>query len=230
MSGGIGGFIPHHVENKTLLLLWDSASKRAGKPDPAEERLNRAAMRRHAERIRADRGFIEDQAHYGDMRYGKVSMAYAGCEIIAVFNAFSYLTGEMPRLDRLISAFRKNGVSFNGRFGTSPLSLVRFLRRHGFGTAAAYSKQEMEALAAFYPALILVYYNDGDDIGAMVHTVFISKEKGLMTAHNAGAGGKAGPSAGNLTELIGKLAGGRAREILLIGIDKRIKGDRHVDR
>lgn len=233
MSGGvragIGGFVPHHVGNTILLKLWDSASKHAGKPDPAESRRNRKAFKNHEDRIKKDRGFIEDQPNYLDMSYGKVSMAYAGCEIIAVFNAISYMTGKMPRLDRLIEAFKKSGVSFNGRFGTSPLALVRFFRRHGFYAEPAFTVQDMEETASSYPALILVYYNDRDDIGAMVHTIFISREKigdgYLFTAHNAGMGGRSGPAAREFSDLVGKLSGGRAREILLIGIEERPKGD-----
>jgi hypothetical protein len=188
-------------------------------------RAMRAAFRNHLDRIRQDGGFIEDQRNYTDMHYGRVSMAYAGCEIIAVFNALSHLTGRLPRLDRLIAAFLKSGVSFNGRFGTSPLAIVRFLRRAGFNAEPAFSRASMEELSRRAGALILTYYNDGDDIGAMVHTVFISRENDLFTAHNARPEGVPGPRAGTFSEMLAGLSGGKAREILLIGIEKRHEGE-----
>jgi hypothetical protein len=92
----IKGFIPKHVGNRTVLGTLD-AMRRGEKNMHGLLRSNyannRFAIRNHRDSIRRAHGLVEDQKNYTDMKFGKVTMAYAGCEIFAAGNALRTLTG-----------------------------------------------------------------------------------------------------------------------------------------
>ncbi|MCR5294567.1 MAG: hypothetical protein K6E30_05260 [Lachnospiraceae bacterium] len=218
MKGALLRLLPRILSNRFLLFFWDLLSVReSGRPFRRKERKQEPAGRPGA----GTGGFIENQGDYFDVSYGKATMAYAGCEIIAAFNALFALSKERPDLTELIQNFEGDGMSLSGRFGTSPAALVRFFEKRGFETESALSEEDFDSLAERSSALLLVYYNDRFDLGAMVHTIYVEKKEApgpAYVAHNAGGNGKAGPSASSVRELLQRLGSGRAGGILLIGI------------
>lgn len=218
------GFIPHLVSNKIVLAVYDLLRKlqKFRKNDYAERiRENEAAFRGHMEMIQKNRGFIEDQNRYTDMRYGKVTMQYAGCEIFATYNAiYSILGKSIMSLSQMIAEYEKDGMVLSGRFGTSPKAIRNFLDKHGFHTEFATEESKFEELAKHCQSLILTMYNDRDDITKEVHTVNISIDNGFYFAHNVYCNGTVVGPCRTVKELMSQMNGGRVKAISLIGVSK----------
>lgn len=212
--------IPSRISNKTIIRVMDFLRRaQRGRKLPARNRkANTEAFRNHREAIRGAGGFIENQSRYGDMRYGKSTVRYSGCEIIAVYNAMYDLTGRHEPLPGLISAFEKDGMILSGLFGTAPGALRDFLKKRSFSVRTTTVETEFNRLGRESDGLILTMYNDGNDLRQEVHTVYISKTEEGLIAHNVyGDGRTAGPCS-NVTELIGSIHKGRAKGIFLLGI------------
>ena len=89
-----------------------------------------------------DKGeYIEDQNLLKSLPFGSTDMAYAGCEVIAVYNLLKTL-GEYTGLNDLIEAFEKKGSVFNGYFGTSPYALYTFLKKRGLDVKFSARKRD----------------------------------------------------------------------------------------
>ncbi|MCR5651626.1 MAG: hypothetical protein K6F86_10635 [Lachnospiraceae bacterium] len=130
-------------------------------------------------------GFIENQHAMKDLMFGKTDMAYAGCEIIAVYNALLSL-GFPKDLPELISTFEKKGSVLGGRFGTSPYALYRYLSKVFDNVSFSFKRRDFEKLAQDSRVFIITYYNDAKDIMQQIHTVCVTKDKDEgMHPHNA---------------------------------------------
>ena len=133
-------------------------------------------------------GFIEDQAAYADMHLGKSDMCYAGCEIIAVFNALGALgeTVSEKSLPELVGYFEKRGIVANGYGGTAPYALQKYFRRQGFDTVYTGNRKSFDGISRAYRVLIVTVYNDMNDISQEIHTMCVTKDdSGKMYVHNA---------------------------------------------
>ena len=112
-------FVPQRVSGRTALGFMEFL--RAVQPRRAalaEGNLygNLYAYAKHRERVTRQDGYIEDQENYSDLRYGSVTVSYAGCEVIAVANVLNALRragligDEMDReLPHLLYSFEMNG-------------------------------------------------------------------------------------------------------------------------
>ncbi len=130
-------------------------------------------------------GFIENQHAMKALMFGRTDMAYAGCEIIAVYNALLSL-GRKKDLTELISTFEKRGSVFGGRFGTSPYALYRYLSKTPENVCFSFKRKDFERIAQESRILIITYYNDAKDIMQQIHTICVTKnEKDEMEPHNA---------------------------------------------
>lgn len=220
-------FVPQRVSGRTALGFMEFL--RAVQPRRAalaEGNLygNLYAYGRHRKRVLQQDGYIEDQENYTDLRYGTVTAAYAGCEVIAVANVLNALRRagllgdkKCRELPHLLYSFEMNGKIFGGRFGTSPGSLRDYMRHCGF-EAELYTEPQVFPIAAeISDVLILTCYNDGKNLLREVHTFCISKEDGYRT-HNAYQRGRAGRRFENFEDLLRDLNGGLAKPICLIGI------------
>jgi len=158
------------------------------------------------------------------MRYGKVTMKYAGCEIIAVYNAlFDIFKREIISLPDMISRFEKDGMVLSARFGTSPKALVSFLKNEKLNTCITTHESQFDQMGEESDTLILTMYNDRFDIFEQIHTVNISKSGGRFTAHNVYCNGSVVGPYDSISELIEHINRGRAKGISLIGIKKTTK-------
>lgn len=217
-------FIPKRINNKTIITAYELLRKiQKRKKTCWQEHLliNQKVLSGHLNSISKNNGYIEDQNNYTDMPYGKATMQYSGCEIFAVYNAvYSLLKHPVMDLPELISLFEKDGIAFSGKFGTSPKALLDFLKSRGFTTSFSTKEKDFDTLAATYPSLILTMYNDKNDIRKEIHTVHISKDNDMYTAHNVYCNGMVVGPYQTFRELMANINSGKAKGISLIGVKK----------
>ena len=220
----LAAFIPARVSNETVLRMLDRMrrwGRRLGRRGrfAGNRAKNEAAFSDHEAAIRAAGGFIEDQNRYTDLRLGRSTIQYAGCEIIAVYNVIRALSGpDAVSFPELIEAFERDGIVLAGRFGTAPKALCDYLKQRGFAVGMTSREEEFERMAARYEALILTFYNDRNDIRSQIHTVAVVKNGRGFVAHNVNGSGRPSVPCESITELIRRINGGRARGIALIGV------------
>lgn len=220
----ICALIPNKIDNATVINVLDLMRKqqKAIKKDfTAHLTKNEEAFKKHVSVITKNKGFVEDQNSYTDMAYGDATMQYSGCEIFATYNAIYSITGKAAMsLAKMISEYEKDGMVLSGKFGTAPKAIKDFLDKHGYKTEMTTNEADFDNFGKKFQSLILTMYNDKDDISKEVHTVNISKEAGKYIAHNVYCNGKVvGPEA-SVMGLIGKMNGGKAKGISLIGVSK----------
>ena len=161
-------------------------------------------------------GFIENQHAMKEMPFGRTDMAYAGCEIIAVYNALLSL-GCKRDLPELINIFEKRGSVFGGRFGTSPYALYRYLKKTVGSVSFSFRRKDFERIAAESRVFIITYYNDARDIMQQIHTVCVTKDpEDGMRPHNACSNNKDIHSVEGLEKGLG--VQGRGKIIFMTGI------------
>lgn len=217
-------WIPNRIDNHvvvSVLELMRKAQRLFHKDFSVNLKYNEENFKRHIEIIQKNRGYIEDQNNYADMKYGKVTMKYAGCEIFATYNAVFSLTGKHEMsLAQMIFDYEKDGAVLSGKFGTSPKAVSDYLTKLGFITYFSAREEEFDKIGREYDSLILTMYNDRNDIRKEVHTINISKDFEMYTAHNVYCNGNVvGPYA-CVSEVIKNINGGKAKGISLIGIKK----------
>ncbi len=240
-------FIPKRVNNKVVVGFL-SFAKTVGKPFNRKNKIGRDAMlesiSRHFASFDKTGGFIEDQDSYKDVPYGGKSIWYAGCGVIATYNALhsmgricewsgslfdrsasenctsedvSVKVASEAFLD-LIREFEKTGIVFSGNLGTAPLPIKKYFDRRGYRTGIAYKASDFDRLGAEYDVLILTAYMDGSDITKSVHHICITKKNGLFTAHNVYCNGYLSKPEKSVSKVIESINNGRAKGICLIGI------------
>ena len=225
LSERIYAFIPRHIKNKTVVKAfeWMRKFQRLFRVDNLTHIPgNEAAFLRHQEEINRCGGYIENQNSYRDMLFGKTTMNHSGCEIFATYNAIYSLTGKhIMSLAQMIAEFEKDGMVLSGKFGVAPKAVRDFLEKHGFQTEFVTDETLFEDVAIRYKSLILTMYNDRNDIRGEVHTIHISKEKQQYTGHNVYCDGRVVGPCGSIKELLGRINGGKARGIAIIGVELR---------
>lgn len=83
-----------------------------------------------------------------DMRYGKYTLGYNGCELIAVCNVMLLLGNPQPLWKIVLEAELNNMFYFfkNGVFGSDPKKLRRFFS--AYGLSFSYHKNQADFLSA----------------------------------------------------------------------------------
>ena len=123
-------------------------------------------------------------------------------------------------LARMIFDYEKDGAVLSGKFGTSPKAISDFLTRLGFITYFSTDEEEFDKIGREHDSLILTMYNDRNDIRKEVHTINISKDCEMYTAHNVYCNGKVVGPCACVSEVIKNINGEKAKGISLIGIKK----------
>lgn len=206
--------IPAHISNRAVLFVYHLISRhgRFGKLKTSEE---------SGEEKSRPEGFlpIEDQRRRTGEIFGRSTVAHAGCEVIALYNAVGSLTGRMAEpLSAWNEVFRRRGMVFGGRFGTSPKALYRWLKKNGFPAVWETRADLFDETAQGFPCAILSYYNDGLDILRGVHTVCLTREDGGFVAHNLTEDGNPSPVYPTIRMLLSHAGKGSARGLCLIAI------------
>lgn len=197
----------HHSKNMEKLLAASQA--KAGEPG--------AFYQPHT--------YIENQSEWKDIEFGITDMAYAGCEIMATYNARLSLGEEMAaqEMAELIQSFERRGAVFGGIFGTAPTAIYKYFLRNGYRVAmtTGTSEEEVNALGEGYGTAIITFFNNRDDIKSQVHTVNVSREQRVYACHNARLAEEGGNICGSLAEVVRRVSDGKAKLICVIGIDPK---------
>ena len=211
------GFVPGHISNRTVLFVYHLLS--------GHGRFRHPGILRETDREAGGRqGFhlIEDQRRRTMEVFGRSTVARAGCEVIALYNAVGTLTGQMTEpLSRWNEVFRRRGMVFGGRFGTSPKALYRWLCKNRFSVVWETREELFDKTAQGFPCAILSYYNDRSDLFRGVHTVCLTREGNGFVAHNLTEDGNRGPVFPGIRELLQTASGGKAKGLCLIGVGPR---------
>lgn len=178
--------------------------------------------------------YIENQSEWGKIRFGvgrHANMSYAGCEIIAIYNARKALGGLLSREDmaELIRTCEARGAALGGIFGTAPAAVAAYFRKKGFYVETADGAKERAAdeIGGKCDVMIATAYNDKNDITAQIHTVCITKNReGKYVLHNAYLRDEKGRYRESipyetLQEAVGHISGREPKLIYLIGIAGR---------
>ncbi|MBR0381168.1 MAG: hypothetical protein IJH71_01860 [Eubacterium sp.] len=226
-------WIPDGINNRRLMRILDMLrfmQRPLGRRFNRHESENAAAFVNHEKAIRKNNGYIEDQNRYTDLAFGKKTMQFSGCEIFAVYNALTSLAdGHGTSLARLISTFERDGMILSGLLGTAPSALRDYFKKRGYRTEFVTDEEDFDRVAGAHDTLILVIYNDAGDAAQAVHTVNVSKNRGLYSAHNVYCNGlRIGPFP-TVKELISNINRGRARGIAALGISRPLKDHKSQD-
>ena len=215
----IKSFIPQKISNETAMNSFDKLKiKNINYENLSKNEKN---YENHKKMIEKN-GFIEDQNNYKDMHYGKKTMDYNGCGIIAAFNAMYDLTGKHTiSLPLMIDIFENDGIVMMGMFGTSPNSIKNFFIKQGFETISTTKEEEFNRIGDDFDSFILTFYNNGSDIFNQVHIANISKKNDKFTIHNSGVNCQT-KSYNSISDLIFQKSNGKAKGIMLIGIKRKI--------
>ncbi len=209
-----------------MMSFFDHVPKRC-RENNREENL-RIWKEKYEERF--SEAYIENQSELKDLKLGKSDMAYAGCEVISVYNSLLFLSRipasteegriEKKPLPELISRFEDKGVILNGNFGTSPRQLCRYLSGLGLEARFTTKRSLFEKLASESEAFILTVYNDKKNIMQEIHTICITKEgEGVFRAHNSLKCRESVEGFGNLEQKLG--LEGRGKVLAMTGIRRK---------
>lgn len=182
--------------------------------------------------------YIENQSEWKALAFGAVSMDYAGCEIIATYNALLSLGEEMAEKEMagLISAYEREGAVLHGRWGVAPAALYHYFQNQGYhvGMTTSLEIDEMNAVGEKYDTTIISSFNNRDKVTGGIHTVNISKDEKGYRCHNGYTWGQredgtrgyaAGGPENSLGEAVMRLSGGRAKPVCIIGIARKDESD-----
>lgn len=168
--------------------------------------------------------YIEHQSALTDFAYGRKHNAdYNSCEIIAVYNTLKALGTECDFPD-LITYFEQRGITCLGAFGTSPFSLIKYLRTLGCNIIYYNYKKWLQICSEKrlyheftdnHKVFIFMTYNNANSIRDMIHTMCVTKEDGYYKIHNDYEGSKDYPT---LLEAVEGYRDGKSRMILIMGI------------
>lgn len=233
-TGWLKAFIPQYVSNAQLLTALDICThfKISEKKIRANHRTNTEVFTKafsSGKSFYTQGKYIENQPQWKQVRFGRYTMDYSGCEIIAACNAILSLGGNLTQqeITDFISAYEKKGAVLWGGWGVAPRAICQFLQKKGYETAMTCSRDpgEINRMGEEYGTVIITVYNDRKDITKQIHTMNVSKEdKNRYVLHNCYRTDRDGsyimgkPYA-SLWETIESLHGGAAMPICIMGIN-----------
>ncbi len=180
----IEGYIPEHWSNQKLLIVLYLLSQDTG-VSFAASLAHYLHNKKAITQVYTQGDYIENQGAWDDVYYGinppgdAGTMAYSGCELIAIVNAMHSLGYDMSvdEVAELIKKYEGRGATLGGIFGTSPTVIYENLCSQGYDVQLCQSTDysEIKKIAESSDTLIVTVYNDKNDLTAMIHTVNIEK-------------------------------------------------------
>ncbi len=180
----LAGWIPEHISTKFIVLIYIVFDffcivRKKKRIENYEHNL-KALL---SEESPLSDGFIENQNNWGNVHFGRTTMAFAGCEIMAVYNTFRALgIKEGPEfLSELISVFEVKGAALQGWMGSSPFAIKKYLDKHGIKSRIVWKEEELSDVNV----AIATIYNDRYNLYSQIHTIAFTKETDGYAVHNA---------------------------------------------
>jgi len=161
--------------------------------------------------------YIENQTLFSAFSFGKGSLANFGCGPIATFNALVSLGGShtIDDLTNIIETYESKGAALSGKFGTSPVSVRKYIESRGYKTGAisSGSHEKLNAFEKEYDAFITIFRNNSKSLMDGLHYVCINKApNGYFITHNPNH------VANSFSEAILKCSSKPAKNVYTIGI------------
>ena len=146
--------------------------------------------------------------------YGRCTMDYNGCEVLAAYNALLTLGEAMP-LSEVSAWFERRGLFLGGLWGTHVLAIPEFFEARGFSVEVLY-KDFDEAFSAV-PAAVFAFWNDARRLRRGLHTVALAHagDGGLAVYNLRGADKDANREHRSIAEFYGRTG---ALPVLLVAI------------
>lgn len=234
----IAAFIPSYISNRVLVKGYSFLTI-FGVPRFIRKnhlRENRIRLEQAGWDFWNDKdALIENQSEWGNILFGvgrRLSMRYAGCEIIATYNARKALGAASSRkmMAELIEIYEARGAALWGAFGVAPAMIAEYFRKNGFAVETADGADEaaVERIAQNHKVMIATAYNDKNDITAQIHTVCITRDHGgdfvLHNAYRKDEKGRFQESRPYVTiqEAVSHISRREAKLIYLIGIQREV--------
>lgn len=214
------------ISNDLLLFVLEILRKIHRRYKYNSFEANRKSYIKHIKSVEQNDGYIENQSAYTDLKYGKYTIDYSGCEVIAVYNVLNSVKDDLVLkhdFPKLISIFEKDGCMLSGMFGTSPKAIYNFFVNQGYVTAFSSKERDFQKISEEYDSFVLTFYNDRNDIRREIHTVNVSKFSGKFLAHNVYCNGLVFGPFESIGMLLNNINGGNAKGISLVGIKKKEK-------
>ncbi len=202
-------WIPGHLANQGFVLFLEGL-RFCGKCSYkllGTKRKERILLQKREELLNEERKeghlgkqLIENQRDLWKIPYGKANIAYSGCELIAVYNVLFYFGYREERLEKIITAFEKDGILVSGHWGTSIYAMRDYLKKNcvqgekiscflpkkkGTRIRKEIEKEDrMEQVVSqlgkgrkVKKAAIVTFYNNRNSILDGIHTVALTFEK-----------------------------------------------------
>jgi len=129
-------------------------------------------------------GYIENQEEWKTVKFGKATMAFSGCEIMAVYNVL-YALGKGSGTELvcdLIEEFEKSGAALLGMIGSSPSSIRRQLKKRGIRSRVVWKEENIDEDADI---AVVTVYNNKKTLYSQIHTITFVREQEGFRPHNA---------------------------------------------
>ena len=214
----IAQWIPTHVSPKLVVWVY-GVLDRLIYIKRSVRKENRSVNDRvlNSESSPYKQGYIENQSEWKDIRFGRSTMAFSGCEIMAVYNVLYALDkGRGAKLiGELIEEFEKSGAALKGVIGSSPKSIRRHLLKRGIDCSIVWKEEDIDPDCKLAIATV---YNDKKSLYSQIHTITFTKDENGFRAHNARSRQKYYPT---LREAINGV-GSDPKMICAIQIDKSL--------
>ena len=181
-------------------------------------RCTRGSIERRAERNRAAfDGYAETGHVHGQRRgavarlpYGKFTMDYNGCEVIACHNALLTAGAESTLADTA-AWFERRGTFLAGKWGSHVEAIPRFFRSRGLAPRTLYasSVKDPAAYDAFFAggrAAVFSFWNSAKRLRDGVHTIALAHgaDGGLVIYNLYGTDARENTAFRSITEFVGK--------------------------
>ncbi len=214
----IAQWIPTHVSPKLVVWVY-GVLDRLIYIKRSVRKENRSVNDRvlNSESSPYKQGYIENQSEWKDIKFGRSTMAFSGCEIMAVYNVLYALDrGRGAKLiGELIEEFEKSGAALKGVIGSSPKSIRRHLLKRGIDCSIVWKEEDIDPDCKLAIATV---YNDKKSLYSQIHTITFTKDENGFRAHNARSRQKYYPT---LREAINGV-GSDPKMICAIQIDKSL--------
>ena len=181
----IAKWIPTHVSPRLVVWVYGVLDRLIyiKRSIRKENRINNDEVL-NSESSPYKQGYIENQSEWKNVRFGKSTMAFSGCEIMAVYNALYYLNkgSGAALIGELIEEFEKSGAAVKGLIGSSPASIRRHLLKHGIKSRIVWKEDNIDPECELAIATV---YNDKKTLYSQIHTITFTKDENGFRSHNA---------------------------------------------